>query len=103
MSFRNSYGSPVDLYWDSNAPVSGLKDYDFFTELFRGEGEARFKRQTTIQPNAEVALNSYESHVFVGVDPSTKTVVWVGKVLNPKDLKPDEKTAEGQLCVISGN
>jgi hypothetical protein len=93
----------VDIYWDANAPVTGFEDLAEFTRAFQVDsttGFPRFKHQGTLQPGRQLEVNSYETHVFVSVNQATKEVVAVNVVKPLAELKPEEKTADGQLMLV---
>lgn len=79
VNFVNTRKHNLVLYWDSTTPKTGLTNFQAFTEQVKNN-PARFHKQADMQPGRAMELNSYKSHVFVGVDTSTDQVVFVGAV-----------------------
>jgi len=102
---KNMFPFPVDLYWDSNAPVEGLQDLDLFTENFRSDEEAslgRFHTQGSLPSrNPGYTISSYLGHVFIAVDKTSKRVVWVGKVEKTENSKMDEDDTKAVVMEIA--
>jgi len=104
VTFRNPKNSvPVDIYWDSNAPVEGFENLDEFSRVFaedEKEGFPRFKHQGSIEPGRDLMVNSYDTHVFISVEKGTQRVLFAGPVKKPEDLQAHEKEIDGQLFMV---
>ena len=104
VTFRNKPSSGnVDVYWDSNAPVEGFDRLDEFTEFFREDvkqGFARFKLQGRVESERDLNVNSYDTHVFISVDPTTNEVLYAGAVKNPEQLSKEDKDVDGQIMYV---
>jgi len=105
VSFVNRHSTtPLEIYWDANAPVERLDDFADFTRSFKDDlnsGGVRFKFQGKVAPNMNFAVNSYLGHVFIAVDRSKNDVVWVGAVKDPKTLPTEQVGEDGQEMIIS--
>ena len=79
IEFVNLRNHPVEIFWDSRTPRSGLDNYLAFTQEIQANPK-KFWTNGVVKPGRALELNSFEHHVFVAVDEQTKQVVWVGAV-----------------------
>ncbi|KAH9251026.1 hypothetical protein BASA81_011086 [Batrachochytrium salamandrivorans] len=76
IEFINTSKQELQVFWDGNTPQTGLDDLEQFTKQYSVNPD-RFHLQGSLKPGRRVELTSYNGHVFVTVDVTTKQVVHV--------------------------
>jgi len=82
----------VDIYWDSNAPVEGFDNFEEFEKLYHDDvksGGVRFKFQGTVSEAKALPINTYQSHVFIGISKGDGKVRMVHQINREKYEEED--------------